>query len=133
MIANDHDPAPDRRWALRPGVELDADIIDAAGLVYAAKVLDISEEGCLVRTLSGSNLVRERLHEIKVTGMDSLSGYVIWAVGGKAGIAFGDPLHAATVQNLVMKSHYGRISRFMARRNGPDECPDLHRRSPFED
>lgn len=131
MIGNGHEAGSDRRWAMRRSIELDADIVDAAGLVYAAKVLDISEEGCMVRTLAGSDLVRDRLHDIKMIGMDALTGYVIWSEDGKAGIAFSEPLHTATVQNLVMKSHYGRISRFMAQKGATDAFTDLHRPFPF--
>jgi hypothetical protein len=117
---------PDRRWALRRGVELDADLTDSNGMSCAAQVIDISEEGCMLRLFSRTELERDLVHTIKVTGLEALSGYVIWCSGGRAGLTFSEPLHPATVQNLVMKSHYGRISRHMAHKNASqDNLPPL--------
>ena len=122
----------DRRWALRRSVELEADLTDSADLRYAAKVTEISEEGCAIRISSGQVLVRDRLHTIKITGLDALSGYVIWCSDGKAGMTFSEPLASATVSNLLMKSHYARISRRMAGKNSAqDYLPPLPR-FPFD-
>ncbi len=68
----------DRRWAFRRTVELEADLKDTADLTYAAKVTEISEEGCTIRISSGQVLVGDRLYTIKITGLDARSGYVIW-------------------------------------------------------
>ena len=122
----------DRRWALRRSVELEADLTDTADLRYAAKVTEISEEGCTIRISSGQMLVRDRLHTIKITDLDALSGYVIWCSDGKAGMTFSEPLHPATVSDLLMKSHYARISRRMAGKNSAqDYLPPLPR-FPFD-
>lgn len=110
--------AADRRWALRRSIELAADLSDSSGMTCAALVTDISEEGCMIRFAKGQDLVRDRLHSIKISGLEALSAYVIWCAEGKAGVAFSEPLHPATVQNLVMKSHYARISRHMALKEG---------------
>lgn len=123
----------ERRWAVRRGIELDADLTDTAGLLCAAKVTDISEEGCMIRISSKQELVRDNLHTLKVTGMDALSGYVIWCSEGKAGLIFSEPLDHATVQSLVMKSHYARISRYKAEESASkDRLPPLAR-FPFKD
>jgi hypothetical protein len=119
------DPAAERRWALRRGIDLDADLSDTAGMSCVAKVTDISEEGCMIRFFADRDLARDLLHTIKVTGLEALSGYVIWSAEGKAGLAFATPLHPATVQSLVMKSHYARISRDMAAGATPDRLPSL--------
>ncbi|HEY6964278.1 MAG TPA: PilZ domain-containing protein [Erythrobacter sp.] len=109
---------PDRRWALRRNIELAADLSDSSGMICAALLTDISEEGCMIRLAKGQDLVRDRLLMIKVSGLEALAAYVIWCAEGKAGVAFSEPLHPATVQNLVMKSHYARISRHMALKAG---------------
>jgi hypothetical protein len=111
MAADREGSEAERRWARRRGLELDADVTDAQGMSYAAKITDISEEGCSLRTLCGSDLVRELVHEIKVTGLDVINAYVIWSAEGRAGLSFATPLQSATVENLVMKSLYARLSR----------------------
>ena len=116
----------DRRWALRRSVEIDFDLSDGEGLSCAATVTDISEDGCMIRVAPEHDLVPDRLHTIKVTGVRVLSGHVIWCSGGKAGLAFSEPLYPAQVQDLVMKSHYTRISRNMAKKgDANDYLPSL--------
>ncbi len=129
MSANDNEMEKDRRWSFRRGVELDADLTDSAGQSYVAKITNISEEGCMVRILSGEDLVLERMHGIKITGLEMLSAYVIWASDGKAGLCFATPLQSATVQSLVTKSLYARLSRNAARPPVSEE--DLGPREPF--
>lgn len=129
MPANDDGIPADRRWALRRGIELVADLTDTAGLSYAARVTDLSEEGCMIRTLSGQDLARDSLHEIKITGLEAMSAYVVWAADGKAGLTFSSPLQPATVQNLVMKSLYSKLSQRMVRDAQSDE--GLAPRGPF--
>lgn len=117
---------PDRRWAIRRSIDLDADLTDTAGLRCTAKVTDISEEGCMIRFHSGRNLESHLLHSIKVTGLEVLSGYVIWCADGTAGLVFNEPLSPATVQDLVMKSLYAKMSRRMTQQKGPaDILPPL--------
>lgn len=106
----------DRRWALRRTIDLTADVTDPDGARFRAKIMDISEDGCMLRTWPGCAFDRDRLYTIKVTGLSGLVGYVIWSAEGRTGIAFGEPLHPANVQNLVMKSHHSRISRRLAER-----------------
>ncbi len=124
---------PDRRWAIRRSIDLDADLTDTAGMQCTAKVIDISEEGCMIRFHSGRNLERHLLHSIKVTGLEALSGYVIWCADGRAGLVFSEPLNPATVQNLVMKSLYAKISRQMAQQKGPADILPPLAPFPFDD
>lgn len=123
----------DRRWAARRAIELDADLMDSDGFSYAAKVTDLSEEGCMVRTLSGLDLVIDSLHEIKITGLEALSAYVVWTADGKAGLTFTTPLNASTIESLVMKSLYARLSRNAVRDKGPDDDLETLGPFPFED
>lgn len=104
----------DRRWNLRRGVELNAEVTDSAGAAFLAKVIDISEEGCMLRTVYRIDFARDCVHAIKITGLEEIDCYVVWCEDHKAGVTFGRPLHSVTVQNLVMKSHYAKISRHMA-------------------
>lgn len=129
MHGPDDRAQPDRRWAMRRSIELDADLTDSAGVPSAVKVTDISEEGCMIRTLSGREPERHLLHEIKITGLDPLGAYVVWSGEGKAGLTFSTPLHPLTVRNLVTKSLYARLSRRLAR-TGPRE-DDLRPLPPF--
>ena len=110
-MSDGSEPEKDRRWSLRRGIEIDADISDSDGQSFAAKVTDISEDGCMIRTVCGQDLALDLLHEIKITGLEQLSAYVAWASGGKAGLTFTAPLQPAMVQSLVMKSLYARVSR----------------------
>lgn len=126
MAENGGEMKRDRRWAFRRSVELEADLIDSADLRYVAMVTEISEEGCAIRVSPDQVLVRDRLHSIKIVGLDALRGYVVWCSDGKAGMTFSEPLDPATVSDLVMKSHYARISRHMAKKNsGNDPLPPL--------
>lgn len=128
-----HFTQPDRRWAMRRSIELDADLTDAAGVPCAVKVTNISEEGCMVRMLSGREPERHLLHEIKITGLEPLGAYVIWSKEGRAGLAFSTPLHPMTVRSLVTKSLYARLSRRVARTGqANDEFPALPP-FPFDD
>lgn len=133
MGANDDETPKDRRWALRRGIELVADLTDSAGITCPAKVTDISEEGCMIRTLSGSDLAKDSLYEIKITGLELISAYVAWTANGKAGLTFTSPLHAATVQNLVMKSLYSKLSQRMVRDAKPDDYLGPRGPFPFDD
>lgn len=83
----------------------------------------------MVRTVCGRTLALDRLHEIKVTGLDQLSAYVAWATEGKAGLTFTAPLQPAMVQSLVMKSLYARASRRTV--NGMPDNGDLGTLPPF--
>ena len=129
MSDDGDDSQKDRRWSLRRGIELDADLSDSDGQSFAGKVTDISEDGCLVRTVCGRNLALDRLHEIKITGLEQLSAYVAWASHGKAGLTFTAPLQPATVQSLVMKSLYARVSRRIVR--GRPDADGLGPLPPF--
>lgn len=119
----------DRRWALRRGVELNAEVTDSIDAAFPATVIDISEEGCMLRTACRIDLARDRLHFIKITGLDALDCYVIWCEDHEAGLTFGKPLHSVTVHNLVMKSHYAKISRHMAQT--PRHVDDVRELPPF--
>ncbi len=115
MPQDEHGKEQDRRWALRRSIDLDVELTDSAGLSYAAKVTNISEEGCQILTLSGSDLVRDRLHTIKIIGHGAITAYVIWTAKGKAGMTFSTPTGSATVKQLVMKSLYARMGRNLGR------------------
>lgn len=87
----------------------------------------------MVRLSRECELVRDRLHTIKITGVEALPAYVIWCADGKAGLAFSEPLRPGTVQNLVMKSHYARISRHFAEKNAANGTLTPLPPFPFED
>ncbi|WP_285710492.1 PilZ domain-containing protein [Erythrobacter oryzae] len=116
----------DRRWALRRGIELTADVTDSTGFAFAARVIEISEEGCRLRTSAVPELNRDLVHQIKVTGLEPVDAYVVWTNGDDVGLTFGAPLDPVTVRSLVTKSLYARLSRRMARSaQGLDELPPL--------
>ena len=126
MSGNEDGTEQDRRWSVRRSIDLDVELTDSAGLSYAAKLTDISEKGCMIRTLSGSDLVRDRLHTIKMIGQEAVAGYVIWSANGKADLTFSSPSDPATVQSLVMKSLYARTSRHTVRNaSANDSLPSL--------
>ena len=133
MSGNEDGADPDRRWSERNSIDLDVELTDSAGLSYSAKLTDISEEGCMIRTLSGIDLVRDRLHTIKMIGQEAVAAYVIWSANGKAGLTFSSPSDPATVQSLVMKSLYARMSRHTVRNaSANDSLPSLPP-FPFDD
>lgn len=116
----------DKRWAWRRGIALEADLADGAELIGRATITDISEEGCRIHFSSGTDPVRDRVHTLKITGLEAIACYVIWCSDGRAGVEFSQPLDAAMVQSLVMKSHYAKISRRMAHKDGSrDDLPPL--------
>jgi len=125
-VGEDDAIQPDHRWALRRGIELSADVTDSSGFTFAARITEISEEGCRIRTYSAPALNRHLLHEIKVTGLEPLGAYVVWASEEDVGLTFGTPLDPQTVRGLVTKSLYARLSRRMARAGrAHDELPPL--------
>lgn len=93
-----------RRWALRRAIELDANVTDSAGLIYAAKVTDISEEGCGIQLASGSNLMRNRLHTIQAKGLGPVTAYVMWSADGNAGLAFSEPRDPGIIESLMAEA-----------------------------
>lgn len=124
---------PERRWALRRGVELDADLADSSGFTLAVKITDISEEGCKIRTFSAPTLARDLVHEIKITGLEPIGVYVTWVGEADAGLTFTTPLDPVTVRGLVTKSLYARLSRRLSRgQRGEDELGTLPP-FPFKD
>ncbi|MCM0000664.1 MAG: hypothetical protein NBV68_14885, partial [Erythrobacter sp.] len=88
-LGEDDAPRMDRRWAQRRCIELAADLTDSSGFTIAAKVTEISEEGCRIRTYSAPALDRDLHHEIKITGLDPIGAYVIWTSEDCAGFTFG--------------------------------------------
>lgn len=125
-LGEDEAGEPDRRWALRRGIEITADVTDSSGFTFAARITEISEEGCRLHAHAASALNRDLLHEIKVTGLDPVGAYVIWASGDEVGLTFSTPLDPVTVRNLVTKSLYARLSRRLSRGGqGLDELPPL--------
>jgi hypothetical protein len=126
------DRSRDRRWAQRRSVEIDVDVVNSEGLSFAGTVTDISEDGCMIRFASEQDLERDALHTIKLAGLPTLSGHVVWCSDGKAGLAFSEPLHSAQVQGLVTKSHYARISRNMAKKDGGEDRLKSLPRFPFK-
>lgn len=116
----------DRRWALRRGIELAADVTDSSGFSFPARIVEISEEGCRLCTYDAPVLDRDQLHTIKVTGLEPLGAYVVWASGEDVGLTFATPLDPVTVRSLVTKSLYARLSRRLARAGrGADEFGSL--------
>lgn len=87
----------------------------------------------MIRTISGRDLALDSLHEIKITGLELLSAYVAWASEGKAGLTFTAPLQPATVQSLVMKSLYARVSRRPLRGKADEDSFAPLPPFPFED
>ena len=123
----------DRRWALRRGIDLTVDVTDSSGFTFTARMTEISEEGCRIHTYSAPALDRNLLHQVKVTGLDSLGAYVIWTSETDAGLTFSTPLDPVTVRGLVTKSLYARLSRRLARTGqAPDELGTLPP-FPFKD
>ena len=96
------DAYSERRWATRHRVDFDVELTDSCGLSYTGEVINISEDGCSVRLSSQGHLVRNRLHTIKIMGLEPLTAYVIWSSEGKAGLNLSKPLEAAIVQLLAM-------------------------------
>jgi len=132
-VSEDDAVQPDRRSAQRRGIELDADVTDPSGFTIVARITEISEEGCRIRTYSAAALDRDVPHEIKITGLDPIGAYVIWTSEDGAGFTFSTPLDPITVRSMVTKSLYARLSRRQARtRRGPDELATLPP-FPFED
>lgn len=110
----DSDSNGDRRWALRRAIDASAQISNGAGLCQAATITDLSEEGCMVRVLAATDLPRDCLYTISVSGLAAFSGYLVWAKDDKAGFALNAPLQSTTVQSAVVKSYYAKIARQMA-------------------
>jgi hypothetical protein len=101
----------ERRWNYRRSIELDAEITDPAGQSRAARLGDLSEEGCMILALPGDELTIGDIYDIAITGFETLVAQVVWAGQGKAGLAFITPLTAAEIEKLVMASLYARLTK----------------------
>ena len=68
-----------------------------------------------------------------MVGHEAVTGYVVWSEKGKAGLTFSAPSDPATVESLVLKSQYARMSRHSLRNaSANDSLPPLPP-SPFDD
>lgn len=76
------------------------------GRSVGSDLLNISANGCLVLTaepwLTEGNPVR-----VKIAGISSLDGKVVWAEGVRAGISFCTALHPAVVEYIALKAAVG--------------------------
>jgi len=82
------------------------------GRFSEARLLDISQHGCRVE-LTDAILARGNPVRLRIPGVSSLDGRVIWDDGGCAGVSFAMPLHPAVVDYIA-----GRLSDETAERLG---------------
>lgn len=94
----------DRRWAVRHCVNLAANLSDPGGHHLAVLVMNISEEGCAIRTADRSDLGLEDILTVEIGGLAPLEGTVVWSDNYRHGLVFGTPLRVGMVQQLAMKS-----------------------------
>lgn len=64
-----------------------------------ADLIDISEGGCKLRAGSGFASVGDRV-TIRLNGINSPLGRVVWVEGKVAGVAFENPMHIAILDHL---------------------------------
>ena len=65
-----------------------------------ARLHDISQHGCLVE-VSEAILAQGSPVRLRIPGVSSLDGRVIWAEAGRAGVSFAMPLHPAVVEYIA--------------------------------
>lgn len=65
-----------------------------------ARLLDISQHGCLV-TMTDPILAEGNPVRLRIPGVSSLDGRVIWNKGARAGVSFAMPLHPAVVDYIA--------------------------------
>jgi len=92
----------DQRGAGRNPAEFAARCL-SMGNSTGASLRNISSNGCLLETaeilLGEGNPVR-----IKIPGISSLDGRVVWAEGARAGVEFSAALHPAVVDYIALKT-----------------------------
>ena len=77
-----------------------------------ARLLDISQHGCMVE-VTDAILAKGNPVRLRIPGVSSLDGRVIWDETLRAGVSFAMPLHPAVVDYIA-----GRLSDETAERLG---------------
>lgn len=70
------------------------------GRLSEARLLDISQHGCMVQ-VNDAILAKGNPVRLRIPGVSSLDGRVIWDKGGRAGVSFAMPLHPAVVDYIA--------------------------------
>ena len=65
-----------------------------------ARLLDISQHGCLVE-VNDAILAKGNPVRLRIPGVSSLDGRVIWDEAMRAGVSFSMPLHPAVVDYIA--------------------------------
>ena len=70
------------------------------GRLSDARLLDISQHGCLIE-VSDAILAKGNPVRLRIPGVSSLDGRVIWDEAMRAGVSFAMPLHPAVVDYIA--------------------------------
>lgn len=94
-------PGPDRRWAVR--IDMHVPIVlncDGSSAVHAT-ILNMSDEGFMLRCNSSTQLVRHVIYSVKIGGYLNAQCYTVWQANGCAGMQLTMPVHPAVVSSLA--------------------------------
>jgi hypothetical protein len=72
------------------------------GAASAVHLHNISPHGCLLQTAEAF-LAPGRAVRVKIAGLSTLDGKVVWAEGSSAGVEFAVALHPAVVEYIAGK------------------------------
>lgn len=89
-----------RRYA-RGEVDIVIDLRESGGGRLQAQIVDISQSGCRIATVTYLN--ENRRIFITLPGFGPLEAEVVWRIGENYGCAFISPLHPAVYDHIVAK------------------------------
>ena len=92
-------PVDDVRGATRRVVDFGAFVRESEGVALKVHVKDISTDGCGLWT--SEELIPQSEIWLKISGLPPLKARVAWAGPGEAGCEFLNPLHEATIEELL--------------------------------
>lgn len=90
---------PDLRRAWRAGLGIKGSVRERGRSACEANVTDLSVNGCRIESW-GIPLAGNQVW-IRLPGLESLSGQIVWTSGSTAGVSFDQPLHSAVFGRFI--------------------------------
>lgn len=95
-----HDPNfTEQRRAVRASAPMEISIRERSRSAVAAKIADLSSNGC--QLVGGGLLMAGTQLWVRLPGLESMVGNIVWSQGDRAGVIFASPLHPVVAARFV--------------------------------
>ena len=102
-------PIPEGRKAERRVVNLAARLRDPGSRLIEEEIVNLSTTGFMAR---GAEIEVGALVWLKLAGLEPQSCKVVWNDDGKAGFEFVNPLHVATIEQILVANRKPRLKNY---------------------